>query len=128
MARQVCSAATAQCSLGTAVATFNATPRSVSSSGRLAANVMDHQPLLNVMPFGMCTSLANPAVAAATAAALGVLTPMPCIPNTPMPWAPGAMGVRVDNALALDDRAALMCTWGGVIRIVDAGQTGHEVP
>ena len=29
--------------------------------GPLAANIMDHVPLVNIMPFGMCTSPANPA-------------------------------------------------------------------
>ena len=38
-----------------------------------AANIMDHVPMVNIMPFGMCITPSNPAVAAATAAALGVL-------------------------------------------------------
>ena len=51
------------------------------------ANIMDHIPMsADIMPFGMCISPSNPTVASATAAAMGVLTPMPCIPNTPAPW------------------------------------------
>jgi hypothetical protein len=64
----------------------------VLCEGPPAANIMDHVPMLNILPFGVCSSPANPTVVAATAAALGVLTPMPCIPA---PWAPGAWtGVR----------------------------------
>ena len=48
---------------------------------------MDNQPIANIAPFGVCISLANPAVAAATAAAMGVLVPLPCMPVTPAPWA-----------------------------------------
>ena len=56
---------------------------------------MDNKPFVNILPFGMCMSLANPMVAAATAAALGALTPMPCIPVTPAPWVPGSPTVLV---------------------------------
>ena len=45
---------------------------------------------MNIMPFGMCNSKTNPTVIAATAAAQGVPTPMPCIPVTPAPWATGS--------------------------------------
>ena len=54
------------------------------------SNIMDNVTMLNILPFGMCTSPSNPTVAAATAAALGVLTPMPCVPVIPAPWAPGS--------------------------------------
>ena len=43
----------------------------------------------SVPPFGLCTSMANPQVAAATAAAQNVLTPQPCQPVL-SPWSPGA--------------------------------------
>ena len=62
----------------------------VLTESKPAANINDHIPMVNILPFGMCQSLANPMVAAATAAALGVLTPMPCIPVTPAPWVPGS--------------------------------------
>ena len=43
---------------------------------------MDNKPFANILPFGLCTSLANPITAAQTAAALGVLTPGACTPVT----------------------------------------------
>jgi hypothetical protein len=92
------------------------------------ANIMDHIPMVNIMPFGMCTSVANPTVAAATAAAPGVLTPMPCIPATPAPWVAGAPTVLLGNFPSLDNVSQLMCMWAGVITFVDAGETTVEIP
>ena len=89
---------------------------------------MDHIPLVNVMPFGMCMSMANPMVAAATAAALGVLTPMPCIPATASPWIPGAPTVLLGNMPALDANSLLMCNWAGVIKIAMPGQMQMLIP
>jgi len=92
------------------------------------ANIMDHIPMTNIMPFGMCMSIANPTVAAATAAALGVLTPMPCIPNTPAPWVPGAVTVLLGNQPTLDNVSQLMCVWGGVITFSTPGEFTVMVP
>jgi hypothetical protein len=89
---------------------------------------MDHVPMMNIMPFGVCTSLANPTVAAATAAALGVLTPMPCVPATPAPWVPGAPTVLIMNQPALDNTCKLNCLWAGVISVVMPGQFTHDIP
>jgi hypothetical protein len=93
-----------------------------------AANIMDHVPMTNIMPFGMCTSLANPTVAAATSAAMGVLTPMPCIPATASPWIPGAATVMLGNMPALDNTCKLMCNWAGVIQVVVPGQMTEQIP
>lgn len=92
------------------------------------ANIMDHIPMVNIMPFGMCMSPSNPEVAAATAAALGVLTPMPCIPVTPSPWSPGAATVMLGNQPTLDNVSMLTCTWGGVITFVTPGEVTVMVP
>ncbi|WP_255430439.1 DUF4280 domain-containing protein [Sporomusa sp. GT1] len=102
-------------------------PQNRVISNMPVANIMDNKPLVNVMPFGMCSSLANPTVAAATAAALGVLTPMPCIPVIPAPWVPGSVTVMIANCPALNKTANLMCAWGGVIQIVDPGQTTIQI-
>src|SRR5215472_13156463 len=92
------------------------------------ANIMDYKPMVNIMPFGMCMSPANPQVAAATAAAMGVLTPQPCIPCTTAPWVPGAPTVMLDYAPTLDSVSTLMCMWGGVISIVVPGELTVNVP
>jgi hypothetical protein len=76
----------------------------------------------------MCQSIANPTVAAATTAAFGTLTPMPCIPNTPAPWAPGAPTVMIGGCPALNDSSVLMCMWAGVIEIQNPGQNKISVP
>jgi hypothetical protein len=76
----------------------------------------------------MCSSPSNPTVASATTAALGVLTPMPCVPVTPGPWTPGAATVLIGNMPALDSTSMLTCNWGGVIQITNPGQTTVQIP
>ncbi|EJM61657.1 MULTISPECIES: DUF4280 domain-containing protein [Pseudomonas] len=127
---QVCATATLQCSFGAAPAVLNVLPvNRTLTAGLPAANIMDHIPLVNIMPFGVCTSLANPMVAAATAAALGVLTPMPCIPATATPWIPGgAPTLLLGGMPAVDANSTLMCNWAGVIKIAMPGQMQMLIP
>ncbi len=125
----VCSGAPLQCSFGAAPSSLSVLPKNrVMCGGPPAATIMDNIPMLNIMPFGTCTSLANPSVASATAAALGVLTPMPCIPVTTAPWVTGAPTVLIGNMPALNDASTLLCTWAGVIQILFAGQVQTMVP
>jgi hypothetical protein len=71
----------------------------------------------------------NPQVAAATSAALGVLTPIPCLPMTAAaPWAPGSPTVLEGGMPVLNNTSQLMCLWGGVITISVPGQFTEEVP
>ena len=129
MPLQVCMGAMMQCSFGMAPSSLVVLPTNRVMTNQVPdANIMDHIPMTNIMPFGMCTSIANPEVAAATAAALGVLTPMPCIPNTPAPWIPGAPTVLLGNMPTLDNTCQLMCLWAGVITFSDAGQETVMVP
>ena len=129
MGMQVCMGAMMQCSFGVAPSTLVVLPtNAVLAGGPPAATIMDHAPIVNVPPFGMCQSLANPTVAAATAAALGVLTPMPCVPATAAPWIVGAPTVLIGNMPALNDSSKLMCNWGGVIQITNPGQTTDQIP
>jgi Domain of unknown function (DUF4280) len=126
---QVTTGALLQCSFGAAPSSLVVLPASrVMAGGVPAATIMDHIPLVNIPPFGMCSSIANPTVAAATTAALGVLTPMPCVPATPAPWLPGAVTVLTGGNPALDNTCKLMCLWAGVIQIVSPGQTTVMVP
>lgn len=129
MANHVCMGALLQCSFGVAPSSMIVLPvNKVLTSYVPAANIMDNVPMVNIMPFGMCMSPSNPVVASATAAALGVLTPMPCIPATTAPWAPGAPTVLLANMPALNDSSTLMCMWGGVIKVNFAGQVTEQIP
>jgi hypothetical protein len=69
----------------------------------------------------MCTSLSNPTVAAATSAALGVLTPMPCVPATVGPWKPGAPRTTLGGKPALASGSTCNCAWGGIITLTFTG-------
>ena len=125
----VCSGAMLQCSFGLAPSSLVVLPVNQTFTSYMpAANIMDHVPIVNILPFGACTSVANPTVAAATSAAMGVLTPMPCVPATAAPWVPGAPTVLLGNMPALDDTSKLMCTWGGVISVAFPGQVTEQIP
>jgi hypothetical protein len=130
MAFQVCMGATLQCSFGVAPSALMVLPQNRVLTGPVppAANIIDNKPLVNILPFGMCSSLANPTVASATAAALGVLTPMPCIPVTPAPWAPGSPTVLIGNMPALNHTSKSLCMWAGVIQVVQPGQMTVQIP
>jgi hypothetical protein len=129
MPQQVCNGATMMCSFGVAPSQLTVLPLNrVNTSNQPTATIVDHQPVVNIAPFGMCVSLANPAVAAATSAAFGVLTPQPCMPVTISPWVPGATTVLLGYQPALDNTCTLNCMWGGVIQIVTSGQFTELIP
>jgi hypothetical protein len=129
MPQHVCNGATLTCSFGLAPGSLVVLPvERVLTSSQPAATIMDHQPLVNILPFGMCASPANPQVIAATAAALGVLTPQPCIPMTMAPWVPGAPTVLTGNKPSLDNTCQCMCLWGGMVQVAVPGQFTEIIP
>ena len=112
------------CTQGTAPAPIKVTSQTaVLTEGKPAATIQDCAPMSNVGPFGMCISMANPQVAAATAAALGVLTPQPCVPAPAGTWIPTQPKVLVGGKPCLCQDCKLMCAYAGQITITMPGQT-----
>ncbi|HEY8972720.1 MAG TPA: DUF4280 domain-containing protein [Burkholderiaceae bacterium] len=129
MPNHVCNGALLKCTMGMAPSSLVVLPLNMQNTSNMpAANIQDHIPMVNIMPFGMCQSPSNPMVAAATAAAMGVLTPMPCIPVTPAPWVAGSPTVTLANQPALNKSSMLMCNWAGQISIQMEGQMTHTIP
>lgn len=129
MAQLVVNGALLSCAMGLAPGSLVVLPMSrVAASGQPVANVLDSKPFVNIGSFSMCMSLANPTVAAATAAALGVLTPMPCTPMTAAPWVPGSPTVMSGPAPALTNTSTCVCSYGGVIQVAFAGQVTATAP
>lgn len=128
MGQMICGGAICRCCFGAAPSSLIILPNARVMSNTPIATIFDNKPLLNIMPFGMCASPANPTVAAATAAALGVLTPMPCIPVTAGPWTPGSPTILIDRQPALNQVSKLMCSWGGVIEIGYPGGCNITIP
>ena len=128
MPQQVVGTAVTMCTFGLGPSTFVPTPRTVFSSVLIHGVIIDNIPFTNIMPFPMCMSPSNPAFIAATAAALGVPTPVPCTPVTPAPWTPGVPTVQVANIPVLDNTCTLTCVLGGTITFSFPAQVTHDVP
>lgn len=110
------------CSFGMAPSALIVLPvRRVLIEGKPAGTIADMVPMENIPPFGMCMSLSNPTVAAATAAALGVLTPMPCVPVPVAPWTPPSPTTLIGGVPAVCMGAMCTCAWGGVINVTFPG-------
>ncbi|QIW09689.1 DUF4280 domain-containing protein [Francisella sp. LA112445] len=123
MSTQVCLGAQIKCSFGAAPSSLVVLPDKMVNSNKMpAAVITDNIPVANIPPFGMCSCPSNPAVIAATAAALGVFTPAPCVPVTPAPWTPGSSKVKIRKTPALTNQCKLNCIYGGVIEVVEPGQ------
>lgn len=121
--------ATLMCSMGMAPGTLNVLPvNAVMGESKPLATIMDNVPFLNIAPFGLCNSLVNPTTAALTAAALGVLTPGPCLPVIPAPWMPGSPTVLIKNKPALNATSTCMCAYAGVVKVQVAGTTKESLP
>jgi hypothetical protein len=118
-----------QCSFGTTPSPLIVLPdRTVMAEGMLMGNILDFIPLANIEPFGLCRSKQNPAVKAAIKASAGTVQTAPCVPATVTPWVSEALTVMVMGAPAIDQTAMLMCTWAGIIRIVEPGNFTVMVP
>lgn len=111
------------CSFGAAPSVLNVLPASKVMCGAPVANIMDNVAMTNIPPFGMCMSMTNPAVSAATAAAAGVLTPQPCTPVIAGPWTPGATTCLVGGKPAVTNTCSLMCSYAGMITVTSPAQT-----
>jgi hypothetical protein len=112
------------CTFGAAPCTLQVTSQMTClAEGKPVGTIQDVQPGTNLPSFGMCTSLANPTVAAATAAALGVLTPQPCTMVPAGTWIPTNPKVLVQGKPVLTNEASLICGFGaGTIKITSPGQ------
>jgi hypothetical protein len=125
MGKMVCTGALMSCSMGTSSSAFQATKTNVI--GPTAAGVITDFDLASIPPFGLCQSLNNPQVAAATAAEHGVLTRQPCTPLIAGAWTPGSAKVTIGEVPALDDSSNCVCSWGGTITVSSPGQENTTV-
>lgn len=113
--------ATLACSMGVAPATLLVPVPGVAATTPVAT-IFDSIPGTNIPTFGMCLSLGNPAVAAATAAASGVLTPQPCVPATGAPWAPASLSASAGAQPCALSTSMCQCEFGGLITVVAPAQ------
>ena len=118
MALAVSTGATLKCAFGLAPSELTVSLVNAATSDAMPlATIMDNMPMVNILPFGMCNTPSITGVAAVSAAALGVLTPMPCVPN-----------VTLNAMPALDNNCKLMCNWGSVIEIIQPCQALVSMP
>lgn len=119
MPQPLCTGTMLACTFGVAPSVFVAEPlpgAPMILGAMPAATILQMLPD-NIPPFGMCQSMANPEVASATAAAQGVLTPMPCTPLVAAPWAPPATSLFSNMQPVATVASICECSFGGVISV-----------
>jgi hypothetical protein len=105
-------------------APLSVTPRPpmLQAGGLPAATIADAVPMVSIPSLGMRNSPANPAVVAATSAALGVHTPAACIPVPAGGWTPGSPQVILGGVPALTSTSTCQCACQGTISFNQPGQ------
>lgn len=111
--------ATMTCSFGTIPSTLIVSSNmQVMAQGRPMATILDMATIANIPPFGLCSSMANPAVSAAG----GI--PKPCTMVPAGTWPPKAPKVMIGGKPCLTGDCQLHCALGqGQISILNPGQT-----
>lgn len=105
------------CDMGVAPSALIVEPLGVFANDLPVGTMVDVIPMVNIPPFVLCHSPANPMVIALTAAALGVPTPAPCIPAPVSPWI-SPSNVLIDGIPVLTEGATCMCAWAGTIELI----------
>lgn len=122
MGKLVTTGAQLQCSFGTTPCSLMVTDATRPKCGNMPmATVQDMAPGTNIPSFGMCQSLTNPQVSAATSAAMGTLTPQPCVPAITGAWAPGSAEMKVNGSPVLTNSCKCSCMWSGIISVQNPG-------
>ncbi len=113
-----------KCTEGTAPGSLVVAPSvpAVTAPAEAVATIADAQPGLNIPAFGLCMSVSNPQVIAATASHAGVFTPVPCLPVLAGPWMPGSSSVVLGGVPIVTQSCVLMCAWAGEISVVSPGE------
>lgn len=75
----------------------------------------------NLSGFGKCRTMQNPLVAAATAAANGVLQPQKCIPVFINGWN-NTKNAEINGISILNVNSVIKCVYGGRITVREIGQ------
>lgn len=129
MALVTVTGATILCPNGIGTGMLNVTSQTtVTAEGKPAATIKDCAPGSNLNMGGvMCTSMANPQVASATAAALGVLTPQPCVPAPVGTWSAVNPCCQAGGTPCLLQGSTINCAYAGTISIIKSGQTKVNV-
>lgn len=106
------------CSMGLAPCPLTVLPNGICviSLAFTIASIINGMPMINIKPYGLCKSPANPAVAAIIASSFGSVTQGPCIPLTVTPWMPLFPTILVAGSPILVSNSILICSWGGVIK------------
>ena len=114
MPMQVVNGAQLMCTFGSVPSILQVLPiHRELCENQFAANINDHIPMVNIMPFGTCTGLLGP-----------------CVPATLTPWVPGAVAppVLLDSQPALDNISICNCAVGGIVTVLDPGQKTTMIP
>lgn len=123
MGQIVVTGGTAMCPFGAMAGMISAgVQKKVLIEGKPVVTIADFNAQC-ITPFGMCSSLGNPAVQAATTAALGVLTPQPCTLMPAGTWKPVKATVLVGGSPVLTNECQGQCMYGGCITINNPGQS-----
>lgn len=128
MAQLVTMGANLMCSFGAVLSSIMVAPENVVIGTKTPlTTVMDNVRMNNILPFTICRTPYNPAVASTTATAMGVSTPAPNIPVTSAPWSPGSPTVMIKNWPALNSSSKCKCNRGGVRSVTFPGQVTVNV-
>lgn len=113
MALAVCAGALLQCSFGSIPCSLMVLPTNQVIGNTPLANIMDQKPMVNIASFGVCNQVPS--------------IPKPCTFIAAGLWLPGSPKVLIKNAPALNQSCKLMCGMGGVISILNPGQSNIQV-